>query len=196
MSAALAAPNRSPDPSKRLVTGEELLQHPEWGPCELIRGKVVPVCRPNYMHGVLMSEMGGELRAFVKKRKLGDVVVGDSGVYLERGPDTVRGPDVYFISAKRKPEKQDRAGYLKVAPELCVEIVSPSDKWSDIKGKVDQFLAFGVKLVWVIDPKTRSAHVYRAGGSVVAIGPGGVLSGEQILPGFELPLKELFAAVD
>src|SRR4051794_15986975 len=101
MSTATIQPPKPAPPTDRLVTGEELMRHPEWGPCELIRGKVVPLCRPNSQHGYLMNEIGSELRNFVKKRRLGLVMSGDAGVYLEHSPDTVRGPDVYYISAKK-----------------------------------------------------------------------------------------------
>lgn len=195
MSATLEA-TPPPRVRKRLYTGTDLLNHPEWGNCELIRGKVVPVCRPNYMHGALIGEATGSLRDFIKPRNLGVVVTGDSGIYLERGPDTVRGPDIYFISTNRRPINEAREGYLEVAPELCIEIVSPKDRWTKIVRKVEQFLAIGVKLVWVIDPRMRQAHVYRADGSAAIVRGDGVLSGEQILPGFELPLKDLFAVLD
>jgi Uma2 family endonuclease len=130
-----------------LVTGEDLLRHPEWGPCELIRGKVVPVCRPNFQHGYLTNEIGAEIRNFAKKRKLGLVVSGDAGIYFGRNPDTVRGPDVYFIRAERLPENGLQPNYLDVAPDLCVEIVSSNDNFSDLEDKVSQYLDLGVKVV-------------------------------------------------
>src|SRR5437868_4401639 len=82
----------------RLYTGADLLRHPEWGSCELIRGKVVRVCRPNFEHGKLAGKMMLAAGNFVEAHNLGSVLTCDSGVYLERDPDTVRGPDVYFIS--------------------------------------------------------------------------------------------------
>ncbi len=189
----LEAPPTSKPPTDRLVTAEELMRHPEWGPCELIRGKVVPVCRPNAQHGFLMSEVGGEIRNFVRPRHLGRVITGDSGVFLEHDPDTVRGPDVYFISAARMPLNGIPPTFQEVAPDLCVEIVSPNDKMWKLKEKVAEFLKFGVKLVWVLHPKTRNARVYRADKSIELISSSGVLSGEDVLPGFTLSLKELFA---
>jgi len=191
----LEAPPALPWPTDRLVTGEELLNHPEWGNCELIRGKVVPVCRPNSQHGYLMLEVGAELRSFVKKRKLGTVIVGDAGVYLETDPDTVRGPDVYFISAKKMPINAIPPSFQKLPPELCVEIVSPRDKSAEGKEKIAQFLAMGVNLIWVIDPKKRTAQILRQNGTVSVVPTDGVLSGEDILPGFELALTDLFAAL-
>jgi Uma2 family endonuclease len=162
----------------------------------LIRGNVVLVCRPNFEHGELMTELAFALKGFVKEKKLGSIISGDSGVYLERGPDTVRGPDVYFISKERRPsDKESRLGYLDVAPELCVEIVLPKDRWSKIISKVDMFLNAGVKLIWIIDPKTRKAHIFRADKTVAMLDATGALSGETVLPGFELSLHDLFAVL-
>jgi|ERR1043165_1361309 Uma2 family endonuclease len=183
-------------PTDRLVSGEELLQHPEWGPCELIRGKLVPVCRPNKVHGVLMSEISWELLTYTKQYGTGLVVSGDSGVYLERDPDTVRGPDVYFIRRERLGETPLQPTFLEVPPDLCVEIVSPSDRWSDIEEKVRQYLAIQVKFVWVIDPAWQRARVYRLDGTTDIVPNTGSLSGEAVLPGFELSLSRLFSAVN
>ena len=151
------------------------------------------MCRPNYTHGALIGEASGMLRDFVKPRNLGTVVTGDSGIYLERGPDTVRGPDIYFISAERRPAKELRDGYLEVAPELCVEIVSPKDRWTKIFKKVEQFLKLGVKLVWVIDPTRNVAHVHRPNGSLTVVGMDAALDGEDVLPGFSCRLADVLA---
>lgn len=194
MPATAASPLSIVLPNK-LVTAEDLLSHPEWGPCELIRGKVVSVCRPSHPHSVLMTRCAQRLANFVEPSDLGDVGSGDGGLIIERGPDTVRGPDVHFISAARRSQLDKKTEFLTAAPELCIEILSPSDTRSKVQEKVGQFLKMGVKLVWVINPKTRSAHVYRADGSESEITGDGSLSGEKVLPGFKLSLKDLFAAL-
>jgi len=189
------SPNPPAPPTDRLVSGEELLQHPEWGPCELIRGKVVPVCRPNKVHGVLTSEITIELGIHLRKTGEGIVVSGDSGIFLERNPDTVRGPDVYFVRRERVGEAPLQPTFLEVPPDLCVEIVSPNDRWSEIEEKVRQYLAIKVKLVWVIDPVWKRARVYRLDGTTDIVSSTGSLSGEDVLPGFELSLSRLFSSV-
>jgi Uma2 family endonuclease len=196
MNVALEPNRKMPPRSERVYTGDDLLRHPEWGPCELIRGKVKRVPWSNFEQGEMMTEICRLMLNFAAERKLGSVVAGGSGVYLERDPDTVRGPDVYFISSAREPAKEDRAKYLHVAPELCVEIVSPKDRFSKTMDKINMYLAIGVKLVWVIDPQSRTAQIYRGGNSVSNLGTGGVLSGEDVLPGFELALNDLFAVLD
>ncbi len=183
-------------PTDRLVTAGEFADHPEWGPSELIKGKVVPLTNPKPLHGVLMSEVAYRIQEFVRPRKLGLIFSGDAGVIIERGPDTVRGPDVGFISQARAAKQGSLEKYFSVAPELCVEIVSPSDHWSDITEKVDMFLSIGVAIVWIIDPKLRNAHVFRKGREVLVINAASALDGEDVLPGFRLPLQELFAAAE
>lgn len=142
-----------------------------------------------------MTKLAMRVGTFVEKHDLGELFSGDSGVYLDRDPDTVRGPDLHFVR-KDNAGSLDWDSFLDVAPDLCIEIVSPSDKWSDIEEKVEQFLTLGSKLVWVMDPKTRKAHVRRSDGSREVIPQTGTLSGEDVLPGFTLALSELFGAVE
>ena len=183
-------------PSGRLVTADELMQHPEWGPCELVRGKVVPVCRPNNEHGMLVAEMSLYVGGFISRHKLGRFFAGDSGVFAGRNPDTVRGPDLHFVRADRWPGKSALKKFLEVSPDLCIEILSPNDPLWKVEEKVNEYLAIGVPLVWVLDPKTRGAFVYRPNAEREEIPPSGVLSGEGVLPGFKLPLSELYAVLD
>jgi len=181
-------------PTDRLVTAEELADHPEWEYCELIRGKVVPLSPPKAQHGILIIEIGAILRDFVKPRKLGRILGADSGLLVERGPDTVHGPDVAFISAGRL-KNTELNKYVETPPELCIEVVSPTDRWTEITEKVDMFLGMGVVLVWVIDPKTRKAHVYRKGRETLVVDGDGIIDGEDVLFGFRLSMKDVFAAL-
>lgn len=190
----VAQAKKPPYPTDRLVTGKEFGDHPEWGYVELVRGKVVPVSPPKKPHGNLVAELTYQLMAFVKKKKLGEVVSGDSGFYISHEPDTVRGPDVYFIRAERV-KNEDSEDYPDTPPDLCVEVVSPTDKWSDVTGKVEEYLTAGVTLVWVIDPSRKKAHIYRKGREPKALDLKGKLDGEDVLPGFTLAMKELFAGI-
>jgi Uma2 family endonuclease len=184
--------SRSVPPTNRLISAEEYGEHPEWGPGELIRGKVVQLSNPKQIHGVLMLEIGGRIREFIRGKNLGTAFCGDAGIVLERDPDTIRGPDVGFISRNRMP-KAAQQKYFEIAPELCIEIVSPSDRWTEITEKVDMYIGKGVVLVWVIDPIARQAHVYRKGRETRLIEQTSALDGEDVLPGFSLPLEEIFS---
>jgi Uma2 family endonuclease len=133
---------------------------------------------------------------FIGDKPLGKVLTGDAGVYLARDPDTVRGPDVHFVRLERWPGPAVLDDYLDIAPDLCVEVTSPTDRWTDLLEKVDQYLDKGVRIVWVIDTRLRNAHVFRLTGITSKIEADGRLSGEDVLPGFELPLTQLFKVLD
>lgn len=185
---------RTPPPTDRLVTGEELLAHPEWGKCDLIKGRVIPVCRPSIAHGILAGELSRRLGNHAAAKKLGRVFV-ESGVYIERNPDTVRGPDIGYYKADRLSNLKSN-NYLDAPPDLCVEIVSSNDTWSDLNDKVESFLAAGVPLVWVIDPQRKKAHVFTKDSAKRVLGPNETLSGEDVLPGFSVALAELFSVLE
>lgn len=187
---------RSAPPTDRLVTAAEYAEHPEWGPCELIRGRIVtrPYALP--IRGFLSAEISFAVGRFLESHRLGKLFVGQVGIVLERNPDTVRGPDVGFVRMEHLPPKGEEDGYFETPPDLCVEIVSPTDRWSEVEEKVDMFLAAGVTLVWVVDPKTRKAHVFRKGREVRVVDAKGSLDGEDVLPGFTLPLAEVFATIE
>ena len=191
----VSAPSKKPPyPIDRLVTGVELGEHPEWGSVELVRGKVTPVTPPKWPHGIVAMTIGTAIASFAKGKGLGKVAGCDSGIYVSRNPDTVRGPDVCFISAE-KYRRSKTDGYLEVPPDLCVEVLSPGDAWSEVAEKIEEYLAFGVVLVWVVDPQRRKVHVYRKDRPIRVVAAGGKLDGEDVLPGFEMPLDEVFADI-
>ena len=187
----VAQVKKPPYPTDRLITGEELGEHPEWGYVELKRGKVVPVAPPKRPHGSIVARMSPVLSQYEKSHG-GEVITGDSGVYTERNPDTVRGPDIYFVGAERVKEAQTD-GYLEIPPDLCVEVISPTDRTRNLAEKVEECLAIGVKLIWVIDPVKKTAHVYRKGREPKVVDKNGALDGEDVLPQFTLGLNELFS---
>lgn len=195
MAIATMHPRPQP-PVDRLVTAAEFAEHPEWGPCELIRGKVVTMTNPKPDHGFLAFAIGKLIDRYAEPRGLGRVFVGDSGIFIERDPDTIRGPDVGFVRQERLPSKRALKEYFTAPPDLCVEIVSPTDRWSEISEKVDMFLSIGVALVWVIDPQTRKAHAYRKGREVRVVDAKGSLDGEDVLPGFAPPLADVFSVLE
>ncbi len=194
MPATLTLSRPPAPPAERLYTAHDLLTHPEWGPCELVRGKVVPVCRPKNKHGRLVVSLGGKLDVFVETNGLG-MVFSESGVFTEHDPDTVRSPDIHFVRTENCPTGEAFDGYMEKPPELCVEIVSPSDTPAKLWEKITEYRQFKVKLIWVIDPELLQARVYRLDGTWAEIPYSGVLSGEDVLPGFELPLAKLFAVI-
>ena len=157
---------------------------------ELIRGVPVVQELPSARHGLVASEIGYRLTGYVKPRGLGHVFGQDTGFLIASDPDTVRGADVAFVANDRLTEIP-RRGYLHLAPDLVVEILSPGDRPGEVLKKVGEWLDAGARLVWVLDPERRDARVHRADGSVSLLGPADSLDGEDVVPGFSLPLADL-----
>ena len=173
------------------MTAEELLmQQPPDRRSELVDG-VMHVREPGaYRHGKVAATVAAQLREFVLARQLGDVVGAETGFTLRRNPDTVRAPDAAFISNERLPPADVR-GYAELAPDLVVEVRSRGDRAGKERARITDWLASGVRLVWVVDPERRRGEVHRADGSVRTLGEQDVFDGETVLPGLMLPLFQL-----
>ena len=178
--------------STRLLTGDELLRMPELNPCELVAGRVVPMTPTNPTHGRIEANVTAALRHFVRTQNLGVVMAGEVGVFTARNPDTVRAADVLFLSHVRNARRKRQEGFLDVAPELTVEVLSPTDRPDQVQCKLREYFAAGVLLVWVIDPATRTVEVHHGCGDPLSLAPGAVLTGGDVLPRFRLPVDEIF----
>lgn len=178
--------------TEALITGDELLALGDIGPCELVEGRLVPMSPTAFEHGHYEGNFYEHLKAFVRQQRLGKVVVGEAGIYTRHNPDTVRGVDAAFISHERLAQRQKKRGFLDVAPELVVEILSPDDAWSEVTQKLREHFAIGVKLVWIADPTSRTVHAYRALTDVREFGETDHLTGDDVLPGFSVPVAQLF----
>lgn len=132
------------------------------------------------------------ISSYVERKRLGLCGDSDWGFLLATGPDIVRAPDVGVVIAARIPATGVPPGYWPGAPDLAVEVVSPSDRLADVLEKVEEYLAHGTRLVWVIDPEARKAIVFRPGQPPETVGSKGVLSGEGVLPGFVLRLSGIW----
>ena len=155
---------------------------------ELDEGEVVTMTEPMPRHNIVRDDIRDFLRDFAHPRKLGRVFI-ETGYQLSA--DTVRIPDVSFVGADRVREI-DLDRRIQGAPALAIEIVSPSDLAQDLARKVDQYLATGAREVWVVYPLLREVHVFRAGGEASVLGPDDILESPQLLPGFSVPVAQLF----
>ncbi len=178
-------------PKTDLITGEDLLALGDIGPSELIDGRIAPMVPTGSEHGWFELYLAHSLNLYVLRRKLGWVLTGEPGIYIRRNPDTIRAADVVFVS-KNRVSRLPR-GFLEVAPELVVEIMSPSDRWQDIRSKLDDYFSIGVERVWIVEPERRTVLVYRSSTDLREFGEDDVLKGEGVLEGFELPVADLFA---
>jgi Uma2 family endonuclease len=176
------------------ITAEEFARMPEpadGSKQELVRGEVVTMPPPGFDHGVCQVRISGMLDFFVRSGRLGRITT-ESGLRTEQNLDSVRGPDVAYWSADRLPLDQRPSGYPDVAADLCVEIRSPHDTRRRISEKVREYLARGVRMVWVVDPDDRTVTVYRQPGEGRVLWETATLTGEDVLPGFTCRVGEFF----
>ena len=146
--------------------------------------------------GALSSIVAGKvlvkLAGFVEQGRLGLYGTAGGGFQLTRQPDTVRATDVWFVRTEHIPaEGIPTRMFWPGAPDLAIEVLSLSDRFGDVLEKVQEYIDAGTRLVWVIDPESRSAGVFRLHGPVQFIDEPGALDGEDILPGFSLPLSDV-----
>jgi Uma2 family endonuclease len=183
-------------PSTIMYTVEQYAQLPDDGyRAELVRGMLVREPQPAYGHGRVQAELIHRIKLFLEQSNLPLVCVGPVGSILARNPDTVRGPDAAVIRGERLPPG-NRVGFLDGAPDLAIEIVSPSNTAAQIREKVTDYLAAGATCVWVIDARRRTAVMHSSRGVALPLGERDELSCENVLPGFRLKLTELFDPAD
>lgn len=158
---------------------------------ELVRGLVVREPAPGRRHGMLSVVLASLLHQYASARNLGDVLV-DTGFVLSRTEHTVRVPDLSFISAARPVIESGPDSLLEGPPDLAVEVLSPSNRAGEMRVKVADYLAAGCALVWVVDPRRRLVTVHRARRHATSLLAADVLTGDPVLPGFQVPLSQLF----
>ena len=178
-----------------LLTAEDLLRLNSQGvKGELIRGVLCETVSAGAEHSFIAGNILSGLHHHVRPRRLGRVGGTDGGVLIQRDPATVREPDVYYISAEKLPLDVRVQGYLEVMPELVVEIVSPSDRGEAVNDKTLMWLTHGVMMVVEVYPAEQAVMVHRSGFPPITLTGDDVLEVEDVLPGFSLPLSEIFDA--
>ena len=144
-------------------------------------------------HGRIAMRLGWRLAKHVEENGLGTVFAAETGFLLASKPDTVRAPDVAFISKETGRSIETAEGYWPGPPDLAVEVVSPGDSYADVAEKVQDWLRAGVKLLLVVNPRKRSVTVYKDNEGVRFLGVGDTLEGREVVPGWRMPVADLFA---
>lgn len=158
---------------------------------ELVRGEVIELPPPQRPHGVVSANVARIIGNYTFERGKGYVAGNDSGVILERDPDTVRGPDVaLYDDAQTFAELHPKYG--EVPPRLAVEVLSPNDRADRTTRKITDYLRTGVRLVWLIDPEVRTVTVYQPDRGPRLVEEAGELDGEDVLPGFRCRVADFF----
>ncbi|MCE9555586.1 MAG: Uma2 family endonuclease [Planctomycetes bacterium] len=175
------------------TTAQDLLQLPSGTRCELVAGELRMLFSPaGWEHGEIVMRISGILWEYIRPRKLGRMFGAETGFLLERNPDTVRGPDVAFVARENIPEQKPKEAFWPGAPDLAVEVLSPSDRIGEVNEKTRAWLDAGVQLLWVIDPEPRTVAVYRSAGDVKILTTSEVLDGEDVVRGFRCPVADIF----
>lgn len=176
-----------------ITTAKQLLQNPDLGRCELVRGELIMMTPAGFEHGRIVANITAPLTAHVEVKRLGVVTGAGTGYQIEYDPDTVRAPDVGFVCARRVPP-EPTTGFFPGPPDLAVEVLSPDDRASEVLAKVQQWLGAGCRAVWVVDPRTRTVSVYLTGNELAVLSGSDELTGGEVVPDFSLPVAEIFAS--
>jgi Uma2 family endonuclease len=159
---------------------------------ELVHGELRMMSPAGGRHGRIALKLARRLGNHVERHKLGETFAAETGFLLAQDPDTVRAPDVAFVSQARLRGLADHPGYLPLAPDLVVEVVSPNDKSSQVEEKTFSWLSAGVRLVLVVDPQTKTIREYRSAREIRIHSEGTIELGD-VVSGYRLDMSDLFA---
>jgi Uma2 family endonuclease len=190
--AEVSAPPETPP--TRPMTAEELLRLPtSMGErYDLVEGELRIMVPAGSRHGRVVSRINSRIEQLVERDHLGAAFGAETGFILSRNPDTVRAPDAAFVAAARLPAGELPEGFFPVAPDLSVEVISPSETATDVQRKVSQYFQAGTRLVWIVYPDMRQVVVFRSAREGVVLTADDMLDGGDLLPGFACRVAELF----
>ena len=177
----------------RPMTADDLLRMPDDGfRYELVRGELRKMSPAGSRHGRITINITTRLDQHVRANDLGAIFAAETGFKLASDPDVVRAPDAAFVRQERIEEVGDIEGYWPGAPDLVVEVVSPSDSYSELEGKVFDWLMAGTQTVVVVNPRKRAVTVYRSLTDIKILMENDTLEGAEVLPGWRMPVKDIF----
>jgi len=165
------------------------------GKSELVRGEVRMTPPAGAAHGGTSANFVMLLGVYVRQHRLGMVFGDSTGYELVRVPHTVRVPDVSFVRAERLPPDGVRAGLFKFAPDLAIEVLSPSERASEVEEKLRDYISAGTAQVWVADPVRRTIMTVSGDAPVRWLAEGETLDGGTVIPGFACPVTAVFEGI-
>ncbi len=178
---------------ERLMTVDEFEQTYMDRPYELIEGVVVKVSPTVFDHGYVTAQIAFELNHFIRTHPMGVVVGAETGFKLSN--ITMRAPDAAYISKAKLVLITDRRKFLPFAPDLAVEVVSPTDRKAKLEKKIELFMSAGTSLLWIIHLKKPRVIVYQTGKEPFTVPHEGTLDGGDVLPGLQIRVADLFPPI-
>lgn len=176
-----------------LLTAEDLWKQFDDGyRYELVKGEIRRTPLTGFEHGIISTAIGCFLDKHVKINRLGSVCSAGTGFKISQKPDTVRAPDAAFVRQSSIEEKGIPKGYWEGAPDLAVEVISPSDTYTQVAEKVDEWLNAGCAMVWVMNPRRETVEVYSSPEDITVLRGDDILDGGDVIEGFQCSVKDLF----
>ncbi len=177
----------------RRVTAEELLRIPRGGfRYELVRGELKKMPPAGHARGEYALSIGASLRAHARANGLGRAYAAETGFKLESDPDHVLAPDASFVRSERAEAARGTPGFFPGPPDVAVEVISPSDRYTEIDEKVADWLDAGTLAVVVVDPRSRTVRIHRSQADVEALGESDTLQVGDVVPGWRMPVRDIF----
>lgn len=176
----------------RRITIDEFAEMPLQGIWELVDGEPIESSPAAGRSGWINATIVALPANYVRQSGLGRAFSAETGFVLFEDRQTVRSPDAAVVLRNRLAELPD--SFVPMAPDLAVEVLSPSDRMADAMSKVSMYLQAGVRLVWLIDPATLTVTIFRQDAAPKMVSEGDILDGGDVLPGFSVPVAEIFAA--
>ena len=176
-----------------IKTAEDLFAMPDNGlRRELVAGELREMAPAGDYHGRVTMQFSGPLSVFVDEHDLGAVYAAETGFLLAENPDTVRGPDVAFVTRERVAARGKMRGYFPGAPDLVVEVVSPGDAYGEVEAKVEEWLSAGSRMVVVANPRNETLKVHRSLTAVTRLTVSDTFDGADVVPGFRIAVRRIF----
>ena len=177
----------------RLMTADDLFDLTDDGfRYELIRGELKKMSPAGQTHGEYASNVAISLGGYVKANRLGKMYIADTGFVLETDPDHVRAPDAAFISNERLEKIGESDRFVRGAPDVAIEVISPSDRYTEVDEKVGDWLSAGCRAVIVVNPRRRTVNVHRSPTDVIILTESDTLEIEDVVPGWRMHVKDIF----
>ena len=183
-----------PAAQRNLLTADDLTKQPDDGTrYELVKGVLRKMPPAGFEHGICAAEIGSRLNVHVKTHQLGYVCGAETGFKIAQNPDTVRAPDAAFVRQASIERQGIVKGYWEGAPDLAIELISPGDTYAEVAEKVEEWLAAGCTMVWVINPRRETVEVYRSNEDFTVLRGTDTLAGGDVVEGFQCQVQDIFA---